>query len=116
MKTKKFFALAGLLFFIVSVLFLVSGQGYAINPQPEPPGDKTKSVIRVNESYMATIIKIEGNQITVRDGKGIEKVITGSVSGLKVGDKIRVTTKDGRTWLNPQPEPPAPLKTKPPAK
>ena len=108
MKMKKFFAMVGVLFFMLSVLFFVPDQSYAINPQPEPPGDKVKSSIVVNESYIGTIIKIEGNKITVRNETGMEKIITGNFTGLKIGGKVKVTTRDGRTWLNPQPEPPAP--------
>ena len=105
---KKFFAMAGVLLFLLVILFFVPCEGYAINPQPEPPGDKTKSGIVVNESYIGTIIKIEGNKITVRDDRGIEKIVTGAIAGLKIGSKVKVTTKNGLTWLNPQPEPPAP--------
>jgi len=104
---KKIFAMAGILFFLVSVLSFVPCRGYAFNPQPEPPG-KAKSKIAVNESYMGTIVKIEGNKITVKNDKGIEKIVTGNVAGLKIGSKVKVTTRDGRTWLNPQPEPPSP--------
>ena len=57
---KKFFAMAGALFFLVSLLFFVPCRSYAFNPQPEPPG-KAKSSIDVNESYIGTITKIEGN-------------------------------------------------------
>lgn len=113
---KKLFALASVLFFIGSALLCVPCSSYAINPQPEPPGDKAKSIIRINESYTGTIIKIEGNKITVRDDKGMDKLVTGNFFGLKIGDKVKVTTRDGRTWLNPQPEPPMPAKTKPAAK
>jgi hypothetical protein len=105
---KKLIAMAGVLFFLVAVFSFLPYRGYAINPQPEPPGDKAKSSIVVNESYIGTIIKIEGNKITVRDGKGIEKIITGAIAGLKIGSKVKVTTRNGLTWLNPQPEPPAP--------
>jgi hypothetical protein len=110
---KKIFAMAGALFFLISVLFFVPCKGYAINPQPEPSGDKVKSIISTNESYIGTIIKIEGKKITVRDDKGIEKIVTGSIAGLKIGSKVEVTTRNGLTWLNPQPEPPSPVKTKP---
>lgn len=110
---KRFFALTGVLFFIVSVLFFIPGQGYAINPQPEPPGDKAKSVNIMNESYIGTIVKIEGSKITVRDDKGINKIVTSTAAGLKPGGKVKVTTKNGLTWLDPQPEPPMTPKTKP---
>jgi len=39
--------------------------------------------------------------------------VTGKFTGLKVGSRVRVTTKNGLTWLNPQPEPPLPAKAKP---
>lgn len=110
---KKFFALTGVLFFLVSVLFFVPYQSYAINPQPEPPGNKVKSNMAVNESYTGTIVKIEGNKITVKNDKGIDKIVTGNFTGLKIGGKVKVTTRDGLTWLNPQPEPPMPSKAKP---
>lgn len=105
---KKIFAMAGALFFLVAVLFFVPCKSYAINPQPEPPGGKNKSVISTNESYVGTIIKIEGNKITVRNDNGIEKIVTGAAAGLKIGSKVKVTTRKGLTWLNPQPEPPSP--------
>ena len=104
---KKFFAMTGILFFLVSVLSFVPCHGYAFNPQPEPPG-KAKSSVVVNESYVGTIIKIEGNKITVKNDKGLEKIVTGNFAGLKIGSKVKVTMRDGRTWLNPQPEPPSP--------
>jgi hypothetical protein len=104
---KKIFAMTGILFFLVSVLSFVPCQGYAFNPQPEPPG-KAKSGIAVNESYTGIITKIDGNKITVKNDKGIEKIVTGNVAGLKIGGKVKVTIRDGRTWLNPQPEPPSP--------
>ena len=109
---KKLIAMTGVLFFLVSVLFFFPDQSYAINPQPEPPG-KVKSSIVVNESYIGTIIKIEGNKITVRNETGMEKIITGNFTGLKIGGKVKVTARDGRTWLNPQPEPPLPANAKP---
>ena len=113
---KKLFALASVLFFIGSALFFVPCQSYAINPQPEPPGDKVKSNVAVNESYIGTIVKIEGNKITVKNDRGIDKIVTGNFTGLKIGGKVKVTTRDGLTWLNPQPEPPMPAKTKPASK
>ena len=106
---KKFFAMAGVLFFLVAVFSFLPYRVYAFNPQPEPPG---KASIAVNESYIGTIIKIEGNKISVRDDKGIVKIVTGNILGLKIGSKVKVSTRDGRTWLNPQPEPPSP-KTSP---
>jgi hypothetical protein len=105
---KKIIGMAGVLFFLVSILFFVPCKSYAINPQPEPPGNKAKSSIAVNESYIGTIVKIDGKKITVRDGKGMERIVTGTIVGLKIGDKVKVTTRDGLTWLNPQPEPPSP--------
>ncbi|MCX6226802.1 MAG: hypothetical protein NTV01_18990 [Bacteroidia bacterium] len=104
---KRFVAIASALFLLWAVVFFAPCRSYAFNPQPEPPG-KAKSSIAVNESYIGTITKIEGNKITVRDDKGIEKIVTGSIAGLKIGSKVKVTTRDGRTWLNPQPEPPKP--------
>jgi hypothetical protein len=105
MKMKKFIAMAGVLFFLGSVVFFAPCRSYAFNPQPEPPG-KAKSGI--NESYIGTIIKIEGTKITVKNSNGVEKIITGNFQGLKIGGKVKVTTQNGRTWLNPQPEPPKP--------
>lgn len=105
---KQIFAIAGILFFLVAVF---SYRGYAFNPQPEPPG-KANSSVAVNESYIGTIIKIEGNKITVRNNSGLERIVTGDSAGLKIGNKVKVSTRDGRTWLNPQPEPPSP-KTSP---
>lgn len=109
---KKIMAIVGVLFFLVSISFFVPCQGYALNPQPEPPA-KIKAGVVVNESYIGTIVKIEGNKITVRNDKGIDKIVTGNFTGLKIGGKVKVTTRDGLTWLNPQPEPPMPAKTKP---
>lgn len=60
-----------------------------------------------------TVTKIVGNKVTVADDMGREKIIEGNVKGLKVGDKVKLTVKDGRTWLNPQPEPPKPIQIKP---
>ncbi len=59
-------------------------------------------------SLADTVTKISGNTITVVDGTGKAKTIESNVQGLKVGDKVKVTTRNGRTWLDPQPEPPAP--------
>jgi hypothetical protein len=107
MKMKRFVAIAGVLFFLGAVVFFAPCHSYAFNPQPEPPG-KAKSGIAVNESYIGTIIKIDGAKITVMDDKGGEKIVTGIIAGLKTGGKVKVTTRNGRTWLNPQPEPPKP--------
>jgi hypothetical protein len=101
---KKIFAMAGVLFFLIAVF---SYRSYAFNPQPEPPG-KAKSSIVINESYIGTIVKIEGNKISVRNNMGIVKIVTAEIAGLKIGSKVKVSTRDGRTWLNPQPEPPSP--------
>jgi hypothetical protein len=104
---KNFFAMAGILFFLVAVFSFLPHRGYAFNPQPEPPG-KAKSSIAINESYIGTIVKIEGDKISVRNNMGIVKIVTGDIAGLKIGSKVKVSTRDGRTWLNPQPEPPSP--------
>jgi len=109
---KRFFALASVLIFLGTVSLFVPFSGFAMDPQPEPPA-KIKSGIAVNESYLGTIIKIEGNKITVKNEKGVEKIVTSNITGLKIGSKVKVTTKNGLTWLNPQPEPPLPMKTKP---
>jgi hypothetical protein len=53
-----------------------------------------------------TITRIVGNQITVKDATGKEKTIESTAKGLKVGDKVKLTVRGGRTWLDPQPEPP----------
>jgi len=109
---KRFFALASVVIFLGAVLLFVPFFGFAMNPQPEPPA-QIKSGIAVDESYLGTIIRIEGNKITVKNEKGVEKVITSNITGLKIGSKVQVTTKNGLTWLNPQPEPLLPMKTKP---
>ncbi|HBI47130.1 MAG TPA: hypothetical protein DDX93_00130 [Smithella sp.] len=59
-------------------------------------------------AFADTITKIEGNKITVMDNAGKVKTIESNVKGLKVGDKVKLTTRNGLTWLNPQPEPPKP--------
>lgn len=59
-------------------------------------------------AFADTITKIAGNKITVMDDAGKVRTIESKVKGLKVGDKVKVTTRDGLTWLNPQPEPPSP--------
>lgn len=64
-------------------------------------------------AWAETITKIVGNKVTVADDMGKEKTIEGIFKGLKVGDKVKLTVKDGRTWLNPQPEPPIPSQIKP---
>ena len=59
-------------------------------------------------AFAETVTKIVGNNVTVRDDMGREKTIESHLKGLKVGDKVKLTAKDGLTWLNPQPEPPKP--------
>ena len=56
-----------------------------------------------------TVTRIVGNKITVRDNAGKVQTIVSTAKGLKVGDKVKLTVRDGRTWLDPQPEPPSPL-------
>lgn len=63
-------------------------------------------------SFADTITKIEGNKITLMDDTGKTKTIESNTKGLKVGDKVRVRTKNGINWLDPQPEPPMSLKAK----
>jgi len=104
MKMKRLVAMAGTIFFLVSVVFFAPCRSYALNPQPEPP---MKSGIAAYE-YTGTITKIAGNKITVMDATGKVRTIESNVKGLKVGGKVKVTTNNGITWLNPQPEPPMP--------
>lgn len=59
-------------------------------------------------AFADTITKIAGNKITVKDDTGKVRTIESKEKGLKVGDKVKVTTKNGVTWLNPQPDPPSP--------
>jgi hypothetical protein len=59
-------------------------------------------------AFADMITKIAGNKITVMDDTGKVRTIESNVKGLKVGDKVKVTTRNGLTWLNPQPEPPMP--------
>jgi hypothetical protein len=59
-------------------------------------------------TFADTITKIAGNKITVMDDMGKVRTIESNVKGLKVGDKVKVTMRNGLTWLNPQPEPPKP--------
>ena len=63
-------------------------------------------------AFAETITKIEGKKITVMDDMGKTKTIVSDAKGLKVGDKVRVKTKNGINWLDPQPEPPMSLKAK----
>jgi len=60
-----------------------------------------------------TVTRIVGNQITVRDAAGKEQTIESTVKGLKVGSKVKLSVIDGRTWINPQPEPPGNQKISP---
>ena len=60
-------------------------------------------------AFADTITKIAGNKITVMDDTGKVRTIESNVKGLKVGDKVKVTMRNGLTWLNPQPEPPIPI-------
>ncbi|RQW85295.1 MAG: hypothetical protein EHM79_12060 [Geobacter sp.] len=60
-----------------------------------------------------TVTRIVGNQITVKDATGKEKTIASTVKGLKVGDTVKLKVIDGRTWINPQPEPPGNQQIKP---
>ncbi|HON59960.1 MAG TPA: hypothetical protein P5040_05365 [Smithella sp.] len=110
---KRMMNLLVVLSFVGTVVFGFPSTGCTLSPQPEPPGGKAQVVAPPDESYFGTIVKIEGNRITVRNDKGIEKIVTGKFTGLKVGSRVRVTTKNGLTWLNPQPEPPLPAKAKP---
>lgn len=64
-------------------------------------------------TFADTITRISGNRITARDSMGREKTVEGRAKGFKVGDKVKV--KNGRIWLDPQPEPPAPRKVNPAA-
>ena len=86
MKMKRLVAMAGTIFFLVSVVFFAPCRSYALNPQPEPP---MKSGIAVYE-YIGTITKIAGNKITVMDDTGKVRTIESNVKGLKVGDKVTV--------------------------
>jgi hypothetical protein len=109
---KKIVTIISVLFFLGSVMFFTPYRSYAINPQPEPPAPVEKIKIKINpvDVYSGTIIKIEGAKFTVRDDKGIEKIATGGIAGLKVGDKVTVKggniIKINRKLINPQPEPP----------
>lgn len=66
-------------------------------------------------AFSETITRIAGDRITVRDDKGKEKIIKSSANRFKVGDKVKLRVSDGRTWLDPQPEPPKPEPIKPAA-
>jgi hypothetical protein len=59
-------------------------------------------------AFADTVTKIAGNKIMVMDDTGKVRTIESNVKGLKVGDKVKVTMRNGLTWLNPQPEPPIP--------
>ena len=101
---KRFVAMVGILFFVGLVVFYAPCRSYALNPQPLPPGLHHPPTYE----YIGTITKIAGNKITVMDDTGKVRTIESNVKSLKVGDKVKVTTSDGLTWLNPQPEPPMP--------
>lgn len=60
-----------------------------------------------------TVTRIVGNRITVRDSRGNQKTVEGIAQGFKVGDRVKLVVRDGRTWLDPQPEPPSPRQIKP---
>ena len=98
---KRFVSVVGTVFFLGLVVFYAPCRSYALNPQPLPPG-------LYPSKYIGTITNIAGNKITVMDDTGKVRTIESNVKGLKVGDKVKVTTRDGLTWLNPQPEPPMP--------
>ena len=98
---KRFVAVIGILFFLGLVVCYAPCSSYALNPQPLPPGTYPPE-------YTGTITKIAGNKITVMDSTGKVRTIESNVKGLKVGGKVKVTTNNGITWLNPQPEPPMP--------
>lgn len=66
-----------------------------------------------NLASAETVTRIVGSKITVRDAAGKEKTIESTAKGLKVGDKVKLTVRNGRTWLDPQPEPPSPEQIKP---
>lgn len=66
-----------------------------------------------NLAVAETITRIVGNQITVKDATGKAKTIESTVKGLKVGDTVKLSVIDGRTWINPQPEPPGYQRIKP---
>jgi len=63
-------------------------------------------------AFAETITRISGDRITVRDNAGKEKTVVGNAHGLKVGDRVKLNERNGRTWLDPQPEPPSPKKIK----
>lgn len=66
-----------------------------------------------NLAVAETVTRIVGSKITVRDAAGKEKTLESIAKGLKVGDKVKLTVRNGRTWLDPQPEPPYPEQIKP---
>ena len=107
---KRFITIISVLFFLGSVVFFAPCRSYALNPQPEPPAQQLKVKINPVDVYIGTIIKIDGIKFTVRDDKGSEKIVTGGISSLKVGDKVTVKggniIKINRKLINPQPEPP----------
>ncbi len=108
---KRFVTIISVLFFLGSVVFWAPCRSYALNPQPEPPAPVAKIKINPGDVDTGTIIKIDGTKLTIRDDKGIEKIVTAAnIRGLKIGDTV--TVKDGnivkisRKLINPQPEPP----------
>lgn len=64
-------------------------------------------------AFAEMVTRIVGSKITVRDATGKESTIESTAKGLKVGDKVKLTVRNGRTWLDPQPEPPIPEWSKP---
>ena len=98
---KRFVTITSILFFLGLVVCYTPCSSYALNPQPLPPG-------MYPPEYIGTITKIAGNKITVMDATGKVRNIESNVKGLMVGGKVKVTTNNGITWLNPQPEPPMP--------
>lgn len=44
-----------------------------------------------------TVTRIAGNRIRVRDSRGNERTIEGTSKGLKVGDRVRLMSRGGRT-------------------
>jgi len=102
MKMKRLVAMAGTIFFLVSVVFFAPCRSYALNPQPEPP---MKSGIAAYE-YIGTITKIAGNKITVMDDTGKVRTIESNVKGLKVGDKVTVNNgKVAKSGINSSVQP-----------
>jgi hypothetical protein len=74
-----------------------------------------------NSGSTATVIKIEGNKITLKDDKGRISTIMNDPAGIRIGETVRLengrivgntSIKPGelnpgeRVGINPQPEPP----------